>query len=228
MPNTVTTALSTMQHRDFFELSPFAKDSAQSSRDDLKEPSLFIRHPVSDFGQIVSPDPICVKPHPPVAGSWKALGETLPPLVPKHTKQVMFKKLFVTPEQQKEIADIYAKKAHFTQDYTEDNQQEAIKILVELGLDGHFQKDLKSHWIRKPEIQMFTSISRCGYNTLGRQTQEGAKDTNTTEVWEQKAPYPFTACLAHIEIIEKANGAVAWIAGVPDHNDACRASFLEQ
>ncbi|KAJ3729620.1 hypothetical protein C8R42DRAFT_560734, partial [Lentinula raphanica] len=38
----------------------------------------------------------------------------------------------------------------------------------------------------------------------------------------------FTACLAHVEIIEKGNGVVTWIAGVLDHNDACRSSCLER
>ncbi|KAJ3770608.1 hypothetical protein FB446DRAFT_790362 [Lentinula raphanica] len=228
------------QHSHFFELSPFAKDSTQSSRDGLTEPSLFVKHPVGDSGQIISSDmtsPIPFIPRPSVTSSWKALGETLPPLVPKHTKQVMFRKLYVTPEQQEAIADIYARKAHFTQEYTEDNQREAVKILVELGLDPCSRKDLESRWsiqnsTKSSEHQRILFQCGCGYNTQARQNQEEAKDVNdneqTTEVWERKAPYPFTACLAHIEIIEKANGAVTWIAGVPDHNEACRASFLER
>ncbi|KAJ3728663.1 hypothetical protein C8R42DRAFT_567556, partial [Lentinula raphanica] len=93
-------------------------------------------------------------------------------------------------------------------------QQEAVKILVELGLDGHSRKDLESRW----SIRNSTKSSE--HQRILFQWY--------VFIWERKAPYPFTACLAHIEIIEKANGAVTWIAGVRDHNKACRASFLER
>ncbi|KAJ3836483.1 hypothetical protein F5878DRAFT_502514, partial [Lentinula raphanica] len=91
-------------------------------------------------------------------------------------------------------------------------QEKATEMLYKLGLDYSSRRDLESRW-------SIRNSSKSGENhRILFQWYE----------WERQAPYPFTACLAHVEIIEKGNGVVTWIAGVLDHNDGCRSSFLER
>ncbi|KAJ3819621.1 hypothetical protein F5880DRAFT_1489367 [Lentinula raphanica] len=148
--------------------------------------------------------------------------------------QVMFRKLFITKEQQEQIADIYNRRAHFVQEYAEDCQQEATELLFRLGLDQESRKDLESRWSIRNSSKSGDSRRTlfqcgCGYDSVARQKQEEARNIKRgPKDWERQTPYPFTACLAHVEVIEKGNGIVSWIAGVLDHNDACKASLLER
>ncbi|KAJ3759312.1 hypothetical protein EV360DRAFT_69588, partial [Lentinula raphanica] len=228
-----------MQHSKDSEPSPFARSSPRSMQstfgNDFHEPSSFVTNPIQING-----------PHPEVdslassdsnAGPtilWRELGKTLPPLFPKHTKQVLFKKLCVTQEQHERIVQIYQDEVHFAQEYTENDQGEATQMLFKLGLDHSSRENLESRWsvrnsYKSGETRRILFQCGCGYDSKARQKQEEARDTKQSSgEWERQVPYPFTACLAHIEIIEKGNGVVTWIAGVPEHNDACKSSFLER
>lgn len=73
------------------------------------------------------------------------------------------------------------------------------------------------------------SYSRCGYDHLSRQKLVERKDGRQHEEdWERSTPYPFTGCLAHVEIIEHDDGCITWIAGVLDHNEGCKKAVLER
>lgn len=50
-----------------------------------------------------------------------------------------------------------------------------------------------------------------------------------TEDWERRVPYPFTACLAHVEVTEQVRDQViSRIAGIVEHNSQCRVAVLER
>ncbi|KAJ3966696.1 hypothetical protein EV361DRAFT_766651, partial [Lentinula raphanica] len=151
--------------------------------------------------------------------------------------QVMIKKLCITEAQRKQINEIYKGESHFVREYTETSQQDAQAMLLELGLDQGSRKELESRWSVRNSTKSLSGDSQrtlfqcgCGYDSKVRQKQEDARSVNqrSSKEWERQAPYPFTACLAHIEVIEKSNRVITWVAGVPDHNEACKASFLER
>ncbi|KAJ3759247.1 hypothetical protein EV360DRAFT_69672, partial [Lentinula raphanica] len=117
--------------------------------------------------------------------NWMDVGKSLPPLVPKHTKQVMIKKLCITEAQRKQIIEIYKGDFHFM----------------------HKLCCLNLVWIR---------VLRKNLRAAG-----------VSEI--QPSPYLEIANEPSFnEVIEKSNGVITWVAGVPEHNEACKASFLEQ
>ncbi len=74
--------------------------------------------------------------------------------------------------------------------------------------------------------------SACGYDSEARQKRESAKDkygTANPTPWKREVPYPHTGCLAHVEITERVgDGCVTRIAGIWDHNDACKKAKMER
>lgn len=73
-------------------------------------------------------------------------------------------------------------------------------------------------------------LSSCGYHVQARQEREAEKGVNRkSENWKRRVPYPFTGCLAHIEVTERvSDGAISRIAGIPEHNEPCKVAVLER
>ncbi|KAJ3718180.1 hypothetical protein C8R42DRAFT_550444, partial [Lentinula raphanica] len=127
--------------------------------------------------------------------------------------QVAFHKLCVSEEQQSQLKEIYKFQKHFAHEYSETDQEAATAKLVELKLDQVARKDLENRW------SVCTS-ARSG--SIQRTLFQCSED------WRRRTPYPFKGCIAHVEVIEKDNGLVTWIAGFFEHNEACQAAFLER
>ncbi|KAH7879995.1 uncharacterized protein C8R40DRAFT_1066132 [Lentinula edodes] len=70
----------------------------------------------------------------------------------------------------------------------------------------------------------------CGYHVKACQEREAKKGLNCqTENWERCVPYPFTGCLAHLEVMERVgDGVITRIAGAPEHNSSCQTAVLER
>jgi hypothetical protein len=72
--------------------------------------------------------------------------------------------------------------------------------------------------------------SSCGYHPQARQDRETKKNTPTSEKpWSRQAPFDFTGCTAHVEIVERTrDGEITRIIGIFEHNMGCRASTLKR
>lgn len=72
--------------------------------------------------------------------------------------------------------------------------------------------------------------SSCGYHVQARQQREADKGVNRkSENWKRRVPYPFTGCLAHIEVtVRVGDGAISRITGIPEHNEHCKVAVLER
>lgn len=79
----------------------------------------------------------------------------------------------------------------------------------------------------RPSILLYSS---CGYHVQARQEHEADKGVKRkAENWQRRVPYPFTGCLAHLEVTERVrDGAISRIAGFPEHNDPCQTAVLER
>ena len=45
----------------------------------------------------------------------------------------------------------------------------------------------------------------------------------------RRVPFDFTACLAHVEIIERtSNREISWVTGDFTHNELCRSAILKR
>ncbi|KAF9060370.1 hypothetical protein BDP27DRAFT_1370605 [Rhodocollybia butyracea] len=88
---------------------------------------------------------------------------------------------------------------------TNKHQQKALKKLQELRLDSDARKDLTT-----------------------QKLEERKGVSQYKEDWERSTPYPFTSCLAHVEIIEHDGSSISWIVGILDHNAACQNAVLER
>jgi len=56
-----------------------------------------------------------------------------------------------------------------------------------------------------------------------------AKHSPQQKAWSRRVPYPYTACLAHVEIVERvSDGQITRISGIVEHNSACRNAVLER
>ncbi|KAJ3724100.1 hypothetical protein C8R42DRAFT_719989 [Lentinula raphanica] len=148
--------------------------------------------------------------------------------------EIAFHKLCVSEEQQSQLKEIYKSQKHFEHEYSETEQEAATAKLVELKLDQVARKDLENRWsvctsARSGSIQRTLFQCGCGYDSKARQIRDEAKGVKrSSEDWRRRTPYPFKGCIAHVEVIEKDNGLVTWIAGFFEHNEACQAAFLER
>ncbi|KAE9389767.1 hypothetical protein BT96DRAFT_834462, partial [Gymnopus androsaceus JB14] len=71
--------------------------------------------------------------------------------------------------------------------------------------------------------------SKCGYDSHFCQLLEQTKGRNRKEEdWRRRVPFPFTGCLAHVEVFEGANGSISRITGITEHNTACSSAVLER
>lgn len=88
------------------------------------------------------------------------------------------------------------------------------------------------------------NTSCCGYDAENRQDKESKKkqraalSSSTTSAtqkaaaqppspWKRRAPFNFTACLAHADITyEEETHAILRVMGYPHHNGDCKASSL--
>ena len=74
------------------------------------------------------------------------------------------------------------------------------------------------------------SQSSCGYHPQARQDRENKKTAPTTEkVWSRRAPFDFTGCIAHVEIVERTrDGEITRVIGIFEHNTMCRDAILKR
>ncbi|KAF9042530.1 hypothetical protein BDP27DRAFT_1374305 [Rhodocollybia butyracea] len=195
---------------DLAELSPFVNDTAKFS---IEEPSLFLN---PDSLKRPRSDSAPASPH----RSFSLQDFHSPSPFVQTAAPFEDSSLFKNPV----IPEI---KKH---------QQKALKKLQELGLDSDARKDLTTRWSVRHSVKWSNNTRkrtlfqcRCGYDHHSRQKLEESKGaSNYKGDWERSTPYPFTGCLAHIEIIEQDDGRVTWIAGILDHNAACQNAVLER
>lgn len=70
----------------------------------------------------------------------------------------------------------------------------------------------------------------CGYAPQARQEREIKKNNLATEKpWSRRAPFDFTGCTAHVEIVERiCDGEITRIIGIFEHNTACQTATLKR
>ncbi|KAJ3860770.1 hypothetical protein EV359DRAFT_75017 [Lentinula novae-zelandiae] len=118
-------------------------------------------------------------------------------------------------------------------------QESAHSSLIEMGLDSASQNALESRWTTQYSVKWGHGTQEqkrtlfqcaCGYHVQARQQRESNKGMNCkTENWERWVPYPFTACLAHVEVTEQVRDQViSRIASIVEHNSQCHAAVLER
>ena len=63
-----------------------------------------------------------------------------------------------------------------------------------------------------------------------RQDRETKKNTPATEKpWSRWAPFDFTGCTAHVEIVECTHdGEITCVIGIFEHNTVCQAATLKR
>ncbi|KAJ3776676.1 hypothetical protein FB446DRAFT_607944, partial [Lentinula raphanica] len=150
------------------------------------------------------------------------------------SSQVAYHKLCISEEQRSQLNDIYKSKKYFEHEYSENDQKAALAKLVELKLDQVSRQDLENRWsictsTRSGATQRILFQCGCGYDSKARQSQDEAKGAKQSlEDWKRRTPYPFKGCNAHVEVLEKDDGLITWIAGFLEHNEACQAAYLER
>ncbi|KAJ8089484.1 hypothetical protein PM082_014736 [Marasmius tenuissimus] len=112
-------------------------------------------------------------------------------------------------------------------------QQEAFKKLSELGLDIVSRQSLESRWSIQYSDSWTTAKETkrrtiyqcaCGYDSASR-SKIKLPATGTV----RRVPYPFTECLAHVEVVECLGSArVSRVSGYFEHNKECSAAVLER
>ncbi|KAJ3893424.1 hypothetical protein GG344DRAFT_87175 [Lentinula edodes] len=137
--------------------------------------------------------------------------------------KVHLEKLLLNADQRQSIDALYAesKSIESLYDLNDSQQQQSAKaLLLALGIDPASRNALESRW----------TAHSCGYHVKARQEREAKKGLNCqTENWERRVPYPFTGCLAHLEVTERVgDGAITRIAGAPEHNSSCQTAVLER
>ncbi|KAJ3907755.1 hypothetical protein F5879DRAFT_986170 [Lentinula edodes] len=180
---------------------------------------------------------------PPKGGSgWVQAGLNLPPLAPIRNIQVNLKKLLLNAEQQRLIKTHYenSKNIELLYDINSPHQQESARSsLVEIGLDPASQNALESRWTAQYSVKWGRGMQEqkrtlfqclCSYHAQARQQRESDKGINRkAEDCERRVPYPFTGCLAHVEITEQVrNGVISRIAGIVEHNSQCQVAVLQR
>ncbi|KAJ3891391.1 hypothetical protein GG344DRAFT_76921 [Lentinula edodes] len=137
---------------------------------------------------------------------WVQAGLSLPPLNPVHNTQ----KLLLNANQQQYIAELYMESKNIESVYNLNDlqqQQEAEVKLIALGLDPVSRNAL--------EIEDIPCAVRV--------------DIMSKPAKNRRVPYPFTGCLAHIEVTERiGDKAISRIAGISEHNSSCETAVLER
>ncbi|KAJ3869202.1 hypothetical protein EV359DRAFT_76897 [Lentinula novae-zelandiae] len=180
---------------------------------------------------------------PPVGGpGWVQAGLSLPSLTPVHNAQVHLRKLLLDAEQQHAIGVLYMESKNteslYNQNLSEEQQNAKAKLLM-LGLDPDSRNALENRWTAQYSVKWVCGMQEqkrtlfqcsCGYHVQARQEREVEKGANRKpENWQRRVPYPFTGCLAHIEVTERVgDGAISRIAGFPEHNGPCQTAVLER
>ena len=61
-------------------------------------------------------------------------------------------------------------------------------------------------------------------------TEKPPKKTPATEkLWSRRAPFDFTGCIAHVEIVERTrDGEITRIVGILEHNTGCQSTTLKR
>ncbi|KAJ3912293.1 hypothetical protein F5877DRAFT_93600 [Lentinula edodes] len=117
-------------------------------------------------------------------------------------RKVHLRKLLLDAEQQHAIGVLYMESKNTESLYNQnlsEEQQNAKAKLLMLGLDPDSRNALENQWTAQ------YSVKWC------------------------RVPYPFTGCLAHIEVTERVgDGAISRIAGFPEHNGPCQTAVLER
>ncbi|KAJ3857308.1 hypothetical protein EV368DRAFT_25110, partial [Lentinula lateritia] len=156
--------------------------------------------------------------------------------------KVHLKKLLLNANQQQHIAELYAESKNIESVYNLNDlqqQQEAEAKLIALGLDPVSRNALESRWTAQYSVKWSCGTYEqrrilfqcsCGYHVQARQEREAEKGVNQkTENWQRRVPYPFTGCLAHIEVTERiGDKAISRIAGISEHNSSCETAVLER
>ncbi|KAJ3888769.1 hypothetical protein GG344DRAFT_52937 [Lentinula edodes] len=130
-------------------------------------------------------------------------------------RKVHLRKLLLDAEQQHAIGVLYMESKNteslYNQNLSEEQQNAKAKLLM-LGLDPDSRNALENRWTAQ-------------YSE--REVEKGAN--RKPENWQRRVPYPFTGCLAHIEVTERVgDGAISRIAGFPEHNGPCQMAVLER
>ncbi|KAK1226363.1 hypothetical protein PQX77_010670 [Marasmius sp. AFHP31] len=187
-----------------------------------------------------------------VAFSWVRAGSKLPlhpePKV-KGKPKTTIDRLKLSPSQKSELYKLYEtdpEKRLVRFLYAPDNsieQEQARFKLLELGLDIESMASLErkwsiewsTTWSTQKGGKMKRTLYQCvsGYDSSARQEQDvkarirdgrGVKG----KPWKRRAPWPFTGCLAHVEVVESlTNRTVSEISRVLSHNAECQDSVLE-
>ncbi|KAJ4491421.1 hypothetical protein C8J55DRAFT_398283, partial [Lentinula edodes] len=131
--------------------------------------------------------------------------------------KVHLKKLLLNANQQQYIAELYAESKNIESVYNLNDlqqQQEAEAKLIALGLDPVSRNALESRWTAQYSVKW-----SCGTYEQRRILFQ----------WSRRVPYPFTGCLAHIEVTERiGDKAISRIAGISEHNSSCETAVLER
>ncbi|KAJ3925474.1 MAG: hypothetical protein NXY57DRAFT_880635, partial [Lentinula lateritia] len=156
--------------------------------------------------------------------------------------KVHLRKLLLDAEQRQAISVLYMESKNteslYNQNLSEEQQNAKAKLLA-LGLDSDSRNALENQWTAQYSVKWGCGMQEqkrtlfqcsCGYHVQARQEREVEKGANRKpENWQCRVPYPFTGCLAHIEVTERVgNGAISRIAGFPEHNGPCQTAVLER
>ncbi|KAJ8087802.1 hypothetical protein PM082_006646 [Marasmius tenuissimus] len=188
------------------------------------------------------------------AVSWVQAGSKVPShpaLKVKGKPKTTIDRLKLSPAQKSELYELYAEGSAERQlvrlvyDPSDNIQQEQARVkLFELGLDGESTASLErkwsiewsTTWTTNKGGKMKRTLYQCvsGYDSSARQEQDvkaRAREGRGVKgkPWKRRAPWPFTGCLAHVEVAESlTHRTVSEISRVLSHNAECQDSVLER
>lgn len=165
-----------------------------------------------------------------------------------HILQVKIDSLCIPADQRHAIESTYRSSSSSRWEYSnskEDQEQAFVKI-SELGhnknsrsleyqnvyylgsSEGSQAHSISMVWfITIAQNSWFISSSKCGYDTHSRQLAEQNKGQNCKEDgWKRRVPFPFTGCLAHVEVLEGANNSISRIACIQNIIQPVAPQFL--
>lgn len=73
--------------------------------------------------------------------------------------------------------------------------------------------------------------SKCGHTAAASEKKQAfarSQSFGGVQSTDRRVPYPFTGCIAHVEVTATSDGKVAAISGIIEHNSACQEALMDR
>lgn len=73
--------------------------------------------------------------------------------------------------------------------------------------------------------------SKCGHTAAASDKKQAFSRSQSfagVKSSDRRVPYPFTGCLAHVEVTITSDGKVVVISGIIEHNSACQEAVMDR